>query len=740
MEKLFQCSNMHCAACKANIENAINKLNNVVSVEANVVTSSIKVITKKDIPSEEIIKACKTIGYNVKELQDFDLFNNSIKVKEIIIKIILGIILLIPLMYLGMGSMYPSVIPEFVKTPIYVGEWIQFGFATLIIILFFEYFKSGLLSLIRLKPTMYSLIFIGSSLSYAYSLYLTITHTINPPLPMHYSHMHLYYDASAMILVIVTIGKLIENLSKRKAQKSLQKLVNLKPKIAHLYKDNTIFDIESKFLKKNDIVIVNAGESIPGDGIVLNGNSSVDESVLTGESLPIFKKEDDSVISGSINLDSTLKIHITKDYSDSTLSKIISMVMEAGNMNTKLTNKIDKVALYFCPAVIILAILTFILWITIDPLHSFDKAFSFMISVVVISCPCALGLATPISLMVGSSIFSGKGILVNNSEAIENIKLTNCLVLDKTNTITTGSLKVQKCLFFEKTPQILDEILTLESFSSHPLANAIVSYLSDSKISNDFINNGIEPGKGVFGKFKNHNLYVGNYAYLKEKFINIYNEYSKIIAEELDKGFLPIIAFDDKKVFAIFSLKDQLKPESISFIEEAKKYFKKIVLLSGDNKKIAESIAKEVGIEEVISEVLPNEKDNYIKRLQDEGYKVVMMGDGVNDAIALKRSEVGIGVAKATDIALASSDFILLNDNLISTLDIIKISKRIRRNINFNLFWAIFYNIIFIPVAAGAFSFLGFTLSPMICSVLMACSSVTVCINSLSLFIQHKIK
>ena len=741
MEKLYSCSNMHCAACKANIEKELNKIEGVKQVEANVITSSVKVVSNKDISDDEIINKCKNIGYSLNTISDDEslLIKKDNKSKIILIKIIIGLILLVPLMYIGMGSMYPNAIPDFIKNPIYVGDYIQLGLTLIIIGLFFNYYKDGFKSLIKLTPNMDSLVFLGSLFSLIYSLYTTITHTINPE-NFHYEHSHLYYDSSAMILVIVSIGKYIELLSKRKAKNTINELLKLRPKTAHLFKDGQVQDIETKYLKLNDIILVNPNEIIPNDGIVISGRSSVDESLLTGESLPILKEEDDHVIGGSLNNDGTLKIKINKEKKDSVLSKIISLVMEASNMDTKLTRKIDLVAKYFVPVILGISLLTFILWISIPQNHDFEQAFTFGVSVIVISCPCALGLATPISLLVGSSVFAKRGILVNNSEAIELMKDIDVLVLDKTNTITNGELDVEKSLILTKNPLILDEIFTLEKFSNHPLAKGITKYLVNNKISNTFLSNGVEPGKGIFGKFKDHKIYVGNVKYLKEINQNINENILKELEEETKNGLLPLIAFNENEIYAIFYLKDKLKDNAKQFIKEAQKYFKRIILLTGDNKIIASMIAQEAGISEVISEVLPTNKDEVVSSLQKEGYKVMMVGDGVNDTIALNRSNVGVGIAKGSDVALASSDFILMKNDLNDILNIIHISKRIRFNINLNLFWAFIYNVIFIPIAAGVFSFLNFTISPMICSALMALSSVTVCLNALTLFINKKQK
>ena len=564
---------------------------------------------------------------------------------------------------------------------------------------------------------------------------------------------HTYLDSAAMILVIVSIGKLIENLSKRKARSTINELLKLRPKYANLIKENEIVKVETKFLKAGDKIIIKEGETIPLDGVIINGSTSVDESLLTGESLPIYKEEGDKVIGGSVNKDGSITVLIDKSKKDNVLNKIISLVMEASNMDTKLTRKVDKVSRIFVPIILVISVIVFCIWLGIDYgansgnailnthfTSAFDEAFSFAISVMVVSCPCALGLATPISLLVGSSIFAKNGILVNKSEAIENMKEIDCLVLDKTNTITNGKLTVNDYVIFTKNPAKLNRIYTIEKYSTHPLSEGIAALLQDkASLEKDFTMVSNVPGKGVKGVYKDETIYIGNESLVNEFYKG---EENNVLIEKLSiykkEGTLPIIAFTEKEIFALFSLKDELKKDAKEFIKEVKKSFKKVVLLTGDNEIIAHNIAEEVGIEEVIANVKPDGKGEVIKKLKEENYHVMMVGDGVNDSIALTLADVGVGIAKGSDVALASSDFILMNDDLLDILDIIKISKKIRTNISFNLLRAFLYNVVFIPVAAGAFASLHFVLSPMYASMLMALSSVTVCLNALTLFLYRR--
>lgn len=759
MEKIFN-SNMHCAGCKGNIEAALKKLDGVLEVNANLVNNVVKVrYNEKKVSEEDIINACKSVGYKLEVIEEDEEYSKEKSYKFDIIKLIIGIVLLLPLMFFSMSDMYPGLIPDSFKEPIYLLPIIELALTLIIIGVFFNYYISGFKSLIKLSPNMDSLIFLGSLFSLIYSAYFIIKLIIAPSDYYIYEAsvgkimFHTYLDSAAMILVIVSIGKLIENLSKRKARSTINELLKLRPKYANLIKENEIVKVETKFLKAGDKIIIKEGETIPLDGVIINGSTSVDESLLTGESLPIYKEEGDKVIGGSVNKDGSITVLIDKSKKDNVLNKIISLVMEASNMDTKLTRKVDKVSRIFVPIILVISVIVFCIWLGIDYgansgnailnthfTSAFDEAFSFAISVMVVSCPCALGLATPISLLVGSSIFAKNGILVNKSEAIENMKEIDCLVLDKTNTITNGKLTVNDYVIFTKNPAKLNRIYTIEKYSTHPLSEGIATLLQDkASLEKDFTMVSNVPGKGVKGVYKDETIYIGNESLVNEFYKG---EENKVLIEKLSiykkEGTLPIIAFTEKEIFALFSLKDELKKDAKEFIKEVKKSFKKVVLLTGDNEIIAHNIAEEVGIEEVIANVKPDGKGEVIKKLKEENYHVMMVGDGVNDSIALTLADVGVGIAKGSDVALASSDFILMNDDLLDILDIIKISKKIRTNISFNLLWAFLYNVVFIPVAAGAFASLHFVLSPMYASMLMALSSVTVCLNALTLFLYRR--
>ena len=629
MEKIFN-SNMHCAGCKGNIEAALKKLDGVLEVNANLVNNVVKVrYNEKKVSEEDIINACKSVGYKLEAIDEDEQYSKEKSYKFDIIKLIIGIVLLLPLMFFSMSDMYPGLVPDSFKEPIYLLPIIELVLTLIIIGVFFNYYISGFKSLIKLSPNMDSLIFLGSLFSLIYSVYFIIKLIIAPSDYYIYEAsagkimFHTYLDSAAMILVIVSIGKLIENLSKRKARSTINELLKLRPKYANLIKENEIVKVETKFLKADDKIIIKEGETIPLDGVIINGSTSVDESLLTGESLPIYKEEGDKVIGGSVNKDGSITVLIDKSKKDNVLNKIISLVMEASNMDTKLTRKVDKVSRIFVPIILVISVIVFCIWLGIDYgansgnailnthfTSAFDEAFSFAISVMVVSCPCALGLATPISLLVGSSIFAKNGILVNKSEAIENMKEIDCLVLDKTNTITNGKLTVNDYVIFTKNPAKLNRIFTIEKYSTHPLSEGIATLLQDKasleKDFTDFTMVSNVPGKGVKGVYKDETIYIGNESLVTEFYKG---EENNVLIGKLSiykkEGTLPIIAFTEKEIYALFSLKDELKKDAKEFIKEVKKSFKKVVLLTGDNEIIAHNIAEEVGIEEVIANVKP---------------------------------------------------------------------------------------------------------------------------------------
>jgi len=742
---------MHCAACKSTVEKALSSLNGVSNFSINLINNTIDVTFDESLINEEIIK--KTIensGFRVSKYEEENVKDYLAKERRNnIIKIIIGIIVLIPLMFFGMSPMYSNIFPETFKVDlIYLNGYIQLFLTLILVGLFFNFYISGAKALFKGHPDMNTLVFLSSLASILYSIYLTVDVTINKN-NYHFSHLHYFYDGSGMVLVVVSIGRLIESLSKKKAQDTINKLLELRPKVAHVIRDNVTYEVESKYLQKGDIILVKAGENIPVDGLIISGKSYIDESMLTGESELVSKGEDDEVFAGTINKDGSLNIIVNKNNKDSLLNHIIDLVNKASNMKSNLTRMVDKVASIFVPVVLILAVVVFTIWMFVDyfalngstllemngmKMYSspIQEALSFAISVLSISCPCALGLATPISLLVGSSVFSSNGVLVNESSAIEKISNCNAIVLDKTNTLTEGKLKVDEYIKYEGYRSEFDEIVySLEKSSNHPFSLAIENYFSNLNRIIDIKEVSNISGKGVSCIYKDEKYYVGSLALVSEI---CSKEEIKKIDESKISGHLIAFFFTKDKLFSYFLLSDTLSSTSLEFINKAKKKFSLVSLCTGDNKNNANKVASILGISEVISNVTPIKKKEYVEELINKGYKVIMVGDGINDSIALTLADVSIGLAKGSDIAMASSDFILMKSDLNSIFMIIDFSLHIKNNIKFNLFWAFIYNIIFIPVASGAFAYFGFYLDPMYCSLLMVISSITVCLNSLLLF------
>lgn len=743
--------NMRCASCKRVVEDALKELNGVNSYSVNLVNNTVVVdYSSNEVDEKTIIKTIKENGFKVeKYLDEEETKNKEKKTRKIkIIKLVIGFILLIPVVFLGMGSMYSSIFPEWYKHYFFISGYIQLFLTLIILGLFFDFYIEGCKALFKGHPDMNTLVFLSSFASIAYSLYMTIYHTYEFITMDHsgmdmVSHIHYFYDGACMVLVVVSFGRLIESLSKKKAQDTINKLLELRPKTATVIRDGELFNVETKFLQAGDEVIIKPGENIPVDGFIKKGRSYVDESMLTGESTLIIKEEDSEVFAGTINKDGTINVIVTKTDKDSLLRHIVELVNKASDMKSNLTKMVDKVASIFVPIICGITIIVFIIWITLDYTlrggnallshynNGVQEAFGFAISVLTISCPCALGLATPISLLVGSSVFSNNGVLINDSSAIEKINKCDAIILDKTNTITEGKLTVEKYIDFKKDAGFNRVIYTIEKLSNHPFSEGIVNYFNYDKIDESVSDIKVIPGKGVEGTYNNETIYIGSFKMIKE--ILPAEEINKINEDEL-KGFLTAFAFTDKEIISIFLLKDHVKKEAYDFIKLCQKQFKIVSICTGDNESNALMVAKELGIDSVIANATPMVKEEYIKSLKDKGYKTIMVGDGINDSIALTLSDVSIGLAKGSDVALASSDFILMRDDLSAIFFILDFSKKIKNNIKFNLFWAFIYNIIMIPIAAGCFAAFNVYFDPMYCSLLMIISSISVCLNSLLLF------
>ena len=735
MKKNLKITGMTCAACSSSIEKAISRKKGIKSAMVNLSTERLTVeFDENIILLDQIEEIILKLGYGIDKSQSSSYLDKNIHTKKILIRFIISLIFTVPLLYISMGHMFSYEVVDFLnheKNPLNF-TIAQFILVIPVLIVGTPFFKKGLKSLINFKPNMDSLITIGTISAFLYSLYESIKVISGN----HASAMNLYYESSATILTLITLGKYLEEVTKGKTSNSIKKLIGLSPKIALVERDGVEVEIKIEDVKVGDILIVKSGEKFPVDGEIIYGSCLVDESMITGESIPISKKINDKVIGASINKNGFVKYVSTKIGEDTMLSQIIKLVEEAQNSKSKIAKLADKVSYYFVPTIIFIAIVSFLFWIFYK--RDFEFAFTIFVSVLVIACPCALGLATPTSIMVSTGLGAENGILIKSGEALEIAHRTNVVVLDKTGTITEGKPKVTDLLInsdvFNDEKEFLSYAVSIEKGSEHPLGEAILEYGIEKKVDifeiEDFKN--IE-GMGVSASVNFKRILLGNKKLLDENNINI-GEFKNVSDILANSGKTPMYMVVDNKFGGIIAVADTVKENSKKAIEKLKSMGIKVLMLTGDNKKTALSIGKEVGIEEVIAEVLPKDKSLEVSKLKDIGYKVCMVGDGINDAPALMNAHIGIAIGSGTDIAIESASVILMKNDLFDIPKFFKLSKNTIRNIKQNLFWAFLYNVIGIPFAMGVFYlFGGSLLNPMIAALAMSFSSVSVILNAIRL-------
>lgn len=735
MKKNLKITGMTCASCSSSIEKAISRKKGIKSAVVNLSTERLTVeFDENIILLDQIEEIILKLGYGIDKSESSSYLDKNIHTKKILIRFIISLIFTVPLLYISMGHMFSYEVVDFLnheKNPLNF-TIAQFILVIPVLIVGTPFFKKGIKSLINFKPNMDSLITIGTISAFLYSLYESIK-VINGN---HASAMNLYYESSATILTLITLGKYLEAITKGKTSNAIKKLIGLSPKTALVERDGVEVEIKIEDVKVGDILIVKSGEKFPVDGEIIYGSCLVDESMITGESIPISKKINDKVIGASINKNGFVKYVSTKIGEDTMLSQIIKLVEEAQNSKSKIAKLADKVSYYFVPSIIFIAIVSFLFWIFYK--RDFGFAFTIFVSVLVIACPCALGLATPTSIMVSTGLGAENGILIKSGEALEIAHKTNVVVLDKTGTITEGKPKVTDLLInsdvFNDEKEFLSYAVSIEKGSEHPLGEAILEYGIEKKVDifeiEDFKN--IE-GMGVSASVNFKRILLGNKKLLDENNINIgeFKNLSDILA---NSGKTPMYMVVDNKFGGIIAVADTVKENSKKAIEKLKSMGIKVLMLTGDNKKTALSIGKEVGIEEVIAEVLPKDKSLEVSKLKDIGYKVCMVGDGINDAPALMNAHIGIAIGSGTDIAIESASVILMKNDLFDIPKFFKLSKNTIRNIKQNLFWAFLYNVIGIPFAMGVFYlFGGSLLNPMIAALAMSFSSVSVILNAIRL-------
>lgn len=714
---------MHCASCAVRIEDALKKTSGIKQVSVNYASEKASIeYDPEKVSINDIEAVVNKQGYFIGEsgsaAEGHAHFEKN-KKTSFLASLVLGI----PLLYLSMGAVVGLPSPDSIS-PINFG--VQILLCSLIFLFNLSLYKSGIANLISLSPNMDSLVSVGTLTAYLYSL-LGVAAFLFFKLPLP----ELYFEGAAFILIFVSLGKYLEEVTKGKTSQAIKNLINLQPKKATLIKNGKQVLVSVNKLKKGDIVLVKPGEKIPIDGIIIEGYSSVDEKMITGESIPVEKSEGDKVIGATINQTGSLTVKVVKVGEETMLSQIIKVVEEAMNSKAPIQQLADKVSFYFVPAVMVIAFTSLLFWLAIG--YSFPFAIVTFVSVLIIACPCALGLATPTAVMMGTGIAANRGILIKSSRALELAEKINMVVFDKTGTLTEGKPKVQRIVEVGmKKKDILQLSLSLEEKSEHPLARAVVEKAEEQGIKPLIVKNFLAiPGKGVSGEIEGRRVLIGTRGLLIEAGINI-SEIDKQVKELEKQGQTAVILSVDGGIAGIIAIADQLKPSSRKAVEELEKIGLKTALITGDNKTVGEVIAKKVGIDYVLAEVLPEQKASEIKKLQSEGKNVAMVGDGINDAPALAQADLGIALGSGTDIAIETGEIVLIKDDLIDVVEAIKISRYTLKKIKQNLFWAFIYNLIGIPIAAGIiFPITGWLLNPAIAAAAMAFSSVSVVTNSL---------
>ena len=739
-EKFF-IGGMTCAACSTNVANTVCKLDGVKHVNVSLISNTMTVnYDETAVTEEKIANAVIRIGYSAlpfskskdasKKSQWEIRKNNAIKESSLLKKrLVSSVVLLLPLMYISMGAMFNLPLPPFLENSL-ISAVFQLSLSFLIMLINRKFFISGFKGLIKLVPNMDTLVSIGSGASFVYSLYVLYKMASDS----HFvtSH-HLYFESAAMILTLVTLGKFLESRSKSKTSSALEKLINLAPKTATVLRDGTETSILTEKIKVGDIVVIRPGDTIPVDGIIIEGRGFIDQAAVTGESLPIEKAVDDTVICATQNKNGTFKFRASHVGEDTSLSKIINLVDDASNSKAPIARIADKVSGIFVPIVIAIAVVTAVVWLLLD--KGFEFALTNAVSVLVISCPCALGLATPVAMSVGTGKAANLGILILSAESLENLHKINTVVLDKTGTITCGTPSVSDIILLNENytnKALLKTAASIESGSNHPYATAICnSYKDELFKTTDFEN---VDGRGIRCKIDDVTYLAGNKQFMEENNLSLNDKTTKLLASYSESGKTVLFFANSKTVIGAVALSDEIRDTSKDAVSLLKDMEIKTVMLTGDNTSTANAVKESVGIDEVFSEVMPTGKEEYIRTLQADGNYVAMVGDGINDAPALARANVGIAIGAGTDVAVETADVVLLKNELLDVVNAIRLSKSVIQNIKINLFWAFFYNIIGIPIAAGVFyELFSLQLSPMLASAAMSLSSLFVVTNALRL-------
>ena len=769
MKERFDVTGMTCSACSSHVEKSVGKLTGVENVSVNLLTNSMQVeFDENKLDTAGIIKAVEDAGYGAavkdghaksgtKTSGQSDSQENSglsaveQNVKNMKKRLIVSLIFWIPLMYVSMGHMIYQWLnipmPPFTMNFLHGNEnaityaFTQFLLLLPILIANQKYFKNGFKTLWHRSPNMDSLIAIGAGAAILYGIFAIyrIGYAMgHGDMAVVHQYAHdLYFESAGTILTLITIGKYLETKSKGKTSEAITKLLNLAPKTVTVVRDGVEQVVDAADVEKGEIFLVKPGESVAVDGIVLEGKSSFDESAITGESIPVPKQEGDTIVSASMNKSGLIRAKATKVGEDTTIAQIIRLVEEASSSKAPIAKMADKIAGVFVPTVITIALITGIIWLISGA--TFEFAMSTAIAVLVISCPCALGLATPVAIMVGTGKGAENGILIKSGDALETAHQIDTVVLDKTGTITQGKPVVTDIICAagknaDKT-QLLQIAGSLEKGSEHPLAEAIVNYCVTNNISLEKVTDfNALFGKGIEGTVSGTHYFAGNEKMMEEKGISLSTEQKNQIQALAKQGRTPLLFADEKQFLGIVAVADVVKPTSKEAVQKFRDYGIHVIMLTGDNEVTAQAIKEQVGIDEVIAGVLPTQKEEKISALKQAGHKVAMIGDGINDAPALASADVGIAIGAGTDVAIESADIVLMKNDLLDAVGAVKLSKAVIRNIKENLFWAFFYNSIGIPLAAGVlYPLFQIKLNPMFGAAAMSLSSVCVVSNALRL-------
>lgn len=725
---LLKIGGMTCSACSSGLEKYLNKQDGITQASVNLVMNNASIeYDDQKLTFENIEKFIQKAGFEslgIDNLEKEEKKQTNEKYKLTAITIISVIIL-----YISMSHMIglPSIpLLDMMNHPINYSI-VLLILTTIVLIMGKDILKNGYKNLIHKTPNMDTLVMIGVISSYIYSIFGTIMIIKGN---IEYVE-HLYYESSAIVIFFIKIGKFIEGRNKDKTKEALQELMTITPNHATIQRNGKDQIVTLDEIQKNDIVICKPGEKIAVDGTIVEGITHINESFITGESVPVKREIGSKVIAGSINYEGTIKYKAEKIGKESTVSEIVKLVVEATNTKAPIAKIADKISGYFVPVIIIIAVISFIIWILIT--KDFAFSLNIFVTILVVACPCSLGLATPLAIVIASGNASKKGILIKTSEALENAHKIKTIVFDKTGTLTKGQLTISKIYNYSKLEkeEIIKIVASIEDKSEHPIAKAIVKAAKEKNIDLDKITDfKAIPGYGVSAKINNNYYLIGNKKLMQENNINILNEQDN---KELEKqGNSILFISENNEIISLIGVKDILKDNITQVIEKIKAKNINVVMLTGDNEQTAKSIAKQIGIEKVIANILPKQKAEEIKKIKADGI-VAMCGDGINDSVSLVTADIGISISSGTDIAIDSSNIVIMNDNLDRINDLIDISKKTIRNIKQNLFWAFFYNICMIPIACGIFAPLGITMNPMFAAFAMTISSLTVVLNALRL-------